>query len=560
MRSPPGPASKSEPRIVVAFDLDCFYAQVVTVNSPELAGKPVAVRQKYITVTCNYEARKYGITKLCNLEEAKKRCPELVIVDGSDLTPFRLASEQICNFWREKAHGCPIERKGFDECCLDLTKIVLFRLRSINGPISFQGHVHGDLAAETRKDEELVRMLAVASLIVKEWREELLKVLGYKCCAGISVGKLSAKFAAEMKKPNSQSIILPSSFPDYVASIPCKKLQGIGRTMYKKLLHTYAVVHPEFAPNAGAKDGKTLQLLCSHVREMNYDLLLRVFDSKCKLATFVYNAVRGIDIESVSASSTFAKTVSQEETSLPHPTNWKDASSRLKLLCSRVLPMVKNRRDKTNELPCTIRVTILNKIKFGNIEMDKSQSQRDRKWPRSESRQRKVLSSHVVFSNVETMYKVAMPLLQDLLGGPGSRNLFRLARINLAVADFTRCSSKSKHATLHRSFFHSSSSNALKFNREDELAKRPELKSIESECNKSKKPISCFNSSRNTKSKLLVDPKDVDMSVLEELPPEIRNEIMNQICNYDNLQTSPSKKKKRQRIDSLFKQIAKKAK
>mmetsp|Transcript_1773 Transcript_1773/g.2674 ORF Transcript_1773/g.2674 Transcript_1773/m.2674 type:complete len:83 (-) Transcript_1773:2926-3174(-) len=72
MRSPPGPASKSEPRIVVAFDLDCFYAQVVTVNSPELAGKPVAVRQKYITVTCNYEARKYGITKLCNLEEAKK--------------------------------------------------------------------------------------------------------------------------------------------------------------------------------------------------------------------------------------------------------------------------------------------------------------------------------------------------------------------------------------------------------------------------------------------------------------------------------------------------------
>ena len=71
-------------RVVVCFDLDCFYAQVCEVEDPSLKNRPVAVRQKYIVVTCNYAARRRGVTKLGSLEKAKRLVPDLVVVDGSD--------------------------------------------------------------------------------------------------------------------------------------------------------------------------------------------------------------------------------------------------------------------------------------------------------------------------------------------------------------------------------------------------------------------------------------------------------------------------------------------
>lgn len=45
----------------------------------------VAIQQKQIIVTCNYVARKRGLRKLQLLSEAKKACPELVVVNGENL-------------------------------------------------------------------------------------------------------------------------------------------------------------------------------------------------------------------------------------------------------------------------------------------------------------------------------------------------------------------------------------------------------------------------------------------------------------------------------------------
>lgn len=73
------------------------------------------MQQKQIVVTCNYEARRRGLHKLQLIGEAKKVCPEVVIVLGEDLTRFRDASKRLYSFlagfvWGEKA-----ERLGFDE-------------------------------------------------------------------------------------------------------------------------------------------------------------------------------------------------------------------------------------------------------------------------------------------------------------------------------------------------------------------------------------------------------------------------------------------------------------
>jgi hypothetical protein len=54
--------------------VDCFYAQVEELRDPSLREKPLGISQKYLVVTCNYPARKAGVTKLMNITEARKKC------------------------------------------------------------------------------------------------------------------------------------------------------------------------------------------------------------------------------------------------------------------------------------------------------------------------------------------------------------------------------------------------------------------------------------------------------------------------------------------------------
>lgn len=53
------------------------------------------IQQKNIVVTCNYVARRYGVTKLMYIKDAKEKCPQLVLVSGEDLTNYRNMSYKI---------------------------------------------------------------------------------------------------------------------------------------------------------------------------------------------------------------------------------------------------------------------------------------------------------------------------------------------------------------------------------------------------------------------------------------------------------------------------------
>ena len=76
---------------------------------------PLAVQQKQIVVTCNYEARRRGLRKLQLIKDARQICPELVIVLGEDLTKFRDASKSLYLFLRAFCWSGKVEKLGFDE-------------------------------------------------------------------------------------------------------------------------------------------------------------------------------------------------------------------------------------------------------------------------------------------------------------------------------------------------------------------------------------------------------------------------------------------------------------
>ncbi|NXE26530.1 POLI polymerase, partial [Ardeotis kori] len=223
-------------RVIVHVDLDCFYAQVEMIRNPELRDKPFGVQQKNIVVTCNYEARKLGVKKLMFIKDAKEKCPQLMLVNGEDLTPYREMSYKVTELLGE---FCPlVERLGFDENFVDITEIVEKRLNQLQqsgcSRLCVSGHVYNNQAINLQ-DARHVR-LVLGSHIAEEFREALVARLGLTGCAGVASNKLLSKLVSGTFKPNQQTVLLPESWQDLLDSLDrIQKVPGIGYKTTQRL-------------------------------------------------------------------------------------------------------------------------------------------------------------------------------------------------------------------------------------------------------------------------------------------------------------------------------------
>ena len=66
-------------KLIMHYDMDCFYASIEIRDNPKYQGLPLVVGGGVVT-TASYEARKYGIYSAMSTFEAKKLCPNLLIV------------------------------------------------------------------------------------------------------------------------------------------------------------------------------------------------------------------------------------------------------------------------------------------------------------------------------------------------------------------------------------------------------------------------------------------------------------------------------------------------
>uniref|UniRef100_A0A8C9Q0D2 UmuC domain-containing protein n=1 Tax=Spermophilus dauricus TaxID=99837 RepID=A0A8C9Q0D2_SPEDA len=162
------PTQNSSSRVIIHVDLDCFYAQVEMISNPELKDKPLGVQQKYLVVTCNYEARELGVTKLMNVRDAKEKCPQLVLVNGEDLTCYREMSYKVTELLEE--FSPVVERLGFDENFVDLTEIVEKKLQQLQSDelsaLTVSGHVYNNqrIGYKTAKRLEALGINSVQDL------------------------------------------------------------------------------------------------------------------------------------------------------------------------------------------------------------------------------------------------------------------------------------------------------------------------------------------------------------------------------------------------------------
>lgn len=290
-------------RVVIALDADAFYASSI-LSRPEnrnLSSLPVGVYQKHIVVTTNYVARGRGVAKMSSIDAARQVCPDIVLIDGSDLAPFRRSAAQIRAIIADTLpQSTPIEYLGLDEIFVDCTDIIAERSKIPVYPWKFEGYV---CESPTCTDEEdgdgsaaaRMRTLQLGSQLAAELRNVIFEQSGITFCAGIAPNKIAAKIAAKIHKPNSQTCFPNiSSVASYVASRPLTVIPGFGRG-YHARLQAWSEKRP-----ANAELSRGIETISDFLEtfsspSLGAGALSTILSCSRSHAVWILNACKGID-------------------------------------------------------------------------------------------------------------------------------------------------------------------------------------------------------------------------------------------------------------------------
>ena len=191
-------------RKIIHIDMDCFYAAVEMRDNPEYRDIPLAiggqVERRSVLSTCNYQARKFGVHSAMPSYKAKQLCPELVIIPGR-MQVYMDVSKQIRAIFER--YTDLIEPLSLDEAFLDVTDCSLF---------------HGS-----------------ATYIAEDIRRAIFEELQLTASAGVAPVKFIAKIASDENKPNGTCVITPQQIPEFIKTLPLKKIPGVGKVAQQKL-------------------------------------------------------------------------------------------------------------------------------------------------------------------------------------------------------------------------------------------------------------------------------------------------------------------------------------
>ena len=190
-------------RLILHIDMDAFFISVEQRDDPSLRGKPAAVcgsLSRSVVTSATYEARPYGIRAGMSTQEAKRRCPQLILVKG-DHSKYTETSARIFSIL--KGYTPLVEVASIDEAYLDITQSLLL----------FQSPL---LIAQSIKDQ------------IRE-SEQL------TCSIGVAPNKLLAKLGSGLRKPDGLTVIEKNDVGKTLEDLPVSSLFGIGPKLTEAL-------------------------------------------------------------------------------------------------------------------------------------------------------------------------------------------------------------------------------------------------------------------------------------------------------------------------------------
>ena len=244
---------------IAHVDCDAFYATIEKRDNPDIADKPVVVgggTRGVVAAAC-YVARTYGIRSAMPMFEAKRRCPDAIVIK-----PNMAKYVQVGREVRRAMFALTplVEPLSIDEAFLDL---------------SGTERLHGKSAAK-----------ALAGFATQVERD-----LGITVSIGLSANKFLAKIASDLDKPRGFAVLGATEAVSFLASKPVGFIYGVGAVSAAKL----------------AADG--FRTIADLQRADEHDLMRRYGEEGLRL----WRLARGIDGRSVNPERD-TKSISAETT------------------------------------------------------------------------------------------------------------------------------------------------------------------------------------------------------------------------------------------------------
>ena len=172
---------------------------------PSAVGGDAATRHG-IVLAKSMPAKKYGIQTAQPLAEARRLCPNLVVVP-SDFKVYEKYSEAFVAILR--SHSDLVEKFSIDEAFVYMT---------------------GHLGTFDQKDTNLKEARRKrAECKAQEIKNEIFQTLGFTVNIGISTNKLLAKMASDFQKPDRVHTLFPEEISHKMWPLPVEDLLFVGK-------------------------------------------------------------------------------------------------------------------------------------------------------------------------------------------------------------------------------------------------------------------------------------------------------------------------------------------
>ncbi|EAU81859.1 REV1 [Coprinopsis cinerea okayama7 len=213
-----GRAVEVHDRVIMHCDFDCFFVAAGLVSRPELKGKPVVVCHSQGSqggasstseiASCSYEARKFGVKNGMSLQQARQLCP-MIITIPYEFERYKQFSLQFYTVLM--SHADDLQAVSVDEAIIDVTEAV------------------SQLRARTEDPT-----IDVAKDYAETIRAAVRNVTSCEISIGIAHNILLARLATRKAKPGGSYHLRPEEVPQYLAPLEITDLHGFGWQTKKK--------------------------------------------------------------------------------------------------------------------------------------------------------------------------------------------------------------------------------------------------------------------------------------------------------------------------------------
>ena len=184
---------------ILHADADSFFASVEQRDDPRLLGRPVIVGS-WVVLAASYEAKAYGIRTAMSGSQARRLCPQAIVVDPR----FAAYSEASKAMYRVFDDTTPVvEGMSIDEAFLD---------------------VRG-----------MQRVFGTPREIAVRLRRDVLTQVGLPITVGVARTKFLAKVASGVAKPDGLLVVQPEGELAFLHPLPVERLWGVGPVTARKL-------------------------------------------------------------------------------------------------------------------------------------------------------------------------------------------------------------------------------------------------------------------------------------------------------------------------------------